>query len=45
MTRDTTLALVSRAPYRKIQAYRDRMGWPIPWYSSFLARTSTTTST
>jgi predicted dithiol-disulfide oxidoreductase (DUF899 family)/ketosteroid isomerase-like protein len=33
--RKTTLALVSRAPLRKIEAYRKRMGWAIPWYSSF----------
>jgi predicted dithiol-disulfide oxidoreductase (DUF899 family) len=33
--RDTSFALVSRAPQAKIQAYRPRMGWTIPWYSSF----------
>jgi predicted dithiol-disulfide oxidoreductase (DUF899 family) len=33
--RDTTLALVSRAPMTKIEPYRQRMGWTIPWYSSF----------
>jgi predicted dithiol-disulfide oxidoreductase (DUF899 family)/ketosteroid isomerase-like protein len=33
--RKTTLALVSRAPLKKIEAYRNRMGWTIPWYSSF----------
>jgi predicted dithiol-disulfide oxidoreductase (DUF899 family) len=33
--RDTTLALVSRAPLAKIERFRDRMGWSIPWYSSF----------
>jgi uncharacterized protein (TIGR02246 family) len=33
--RKTTLALVSRAPLKKIEAYRKRMGWTIPWYSSF----------
>jgi len=33
--RDTSFALVSRAPIAKIEAYRDRMGWTIPWYSSF----------
>jgi len=26
--------LVSIAPIEKIEAYRARMGWPIPWYSS-----------
>ena len=33
--RDTSFALVSRAPITKIEAYRQRMGWTIPWYSSF----------
>ncbi|GAA1458375.1 DUF899 domain-containing protein [Nocardiopsis exhalans] len=33
--RDTTLALVSRAPYPEIAAVRERMGWTVPWYSSF----------
>jgi predicted dithiol-disulfide oxidoreductase (DUF899 family) len=33
--RDTSLALVSRAPIDKIEAYRTRMGWSLPWYSSF----------
>jgi predicted dithiol-disulfide oxidoreductase (DUF899 family) len=33
--RDTSFALVSRAPLAKIAAYRKRMGWTIPWYSSF----------
>jgi predicted dithiol-disulfide oxidoreductase (DUF899 family) len=33
--RDTSFALVSRAPLAKIQAYRKRMGWTIPWFSSF----------
>ena len=32
--RDTSLALVSRAPLANIQAYRKRMGWALPWYSS-----------
>jgi predicted dithiol-disulfide oxidoreductase (DUF899 family) len=32
--RDTSFALVSRAPLRKIAAYKDRMSWTIPWYSS-----------
>ena len=31
--RDTSLVLVSRAPLAKIEAYRKRMGWTIPWYS------------
>jgi predicted dithiol-disulfide oxidoreductase (DUF899 family) len=33
--RDTTLALVSRAPLAKIAPFRSRMGWTVPWYSSF----------
>jgi len=33
--RDTSFALVSRAPIAKLEAYRRRMGWTIPWYSSF----------
>jgi predicted dithiol-disulfide oxidoreductase (DUF899 family) len=33
--RDTSFALVSRAPLAKITAYKKRMGWTIPWYSSF----------
>jgi predicted dithiol-disulfide oxidoreductase (DUF899 family) len=33
--RDTSFALVSRAPIDKLEAYRKRMGWTIPWYSSF----------
>ncbi len=33
--RDTSFAAVSRAPIAKIEAYRERMGWTTPWYSSF----------
>lgn len=32
--RDTTLVMVSRAPLEKIEKYKERMGWSIPWYSS-----------
>jgi predicted dithiol-disulfide oxidoreductase (DUF899 family) len=32
--RDTSLALISRAPLASVQAYRKRMGWELPWYSS-----------
>jgi predicted dithiol-disulfide oxidoreductase (DUF899 family) len=32
--RDTSLALVSRAPLAVIEPYRRRMGWTLPWYSS-----------
>ena len=41
--RHDSFALVSRAPLAKIEPYRKRMGWTIPWYSSFGA-TSTSTS-
>ena len=34
-TRATTLALVSRAPFAKLDAFKKRMGWTLPWYSSF----------
>ena len=33
--RNTTLVAVSRAPYEKIAAFRERMGWAFPWYSSY----------
>jgi predicted dithiol-disulfide oxidoreductase (DUF899 family) len=32
--RDITMAAVSRASVPKIEAYRKRMGWSFPWYSS-----------
>jgi predicted dithiol-disulfide oxidoreductase (DUF899 family) len=32
--RDTTLLLSSRAPLERLLAYRDRMGWEIPWVST-----------
>jgi predicted dithiol-disulfide oxidoreductase (DUF899 family) len=32
--RDITIAAVSRAPYPKLAAYRQRMGWSFPWLSS-----------
>ncbi|MDE1179045.1 DUF899 domain-containing protein [Paraburkholderia sp.] len=31
---DVTLSAVSRAPFAKLQAYRQRMGWTFPWASS-----------
>jgi predicted dithiol-disulfide oxidoreductase (DUF899 family) len=34
-SRDTTYALVSRAPLEKLQAYAASRGWTLPWYSSF----------
>ncbi|MGH2393816.1 MAG: DUF899 domain-containing protein, partial [Candidatus Limnocylindria bacterium] len=33
--RDTSLALVSRAPLDKLEAYQRRRGWTFPWYSSY----------
>ena len=33
--RDTTFALVSRAPYAKLAAWQQRRGWTVPWYSSY----------
>ena len=32
--RDISLVLVSRAPLEKIESYKGRMGWDLPWYSS-----------
>ncbi|MFY9935143.1 MAG: DUF899 domain-containing protein [Streptosporangiaceae bacterium] len=32
--RDVTLLLVSQAPLAKLQAYKRRMGWSVPWVSS-----------
>jgi predicted dithiol-disulfide oxidoreductase (DUF899 family) len=32
--RDTTLILASRGPLEKLLAFRERMGWDIPWVSS-----------
>lgn len=33
--RDVSIVLVSRAPLAKLQGYRARMGWQLPWVSSF----------
>ena len=33
--RDVTTLLVSHAPLEKLQAYKRRMGWVVPWASSF----------
>jgi len=32
--RDVTMVVVSRAPYPKLAAYQQRMGWPFKWVSS-----------
>ncbi len=33
-TRDTTFAMVSRAPLAKLERWKAKRGWDIPWYSS-----------
>ncbi len=33
-SRDTSLAVVSRAPLAKIEPFKTRMGWAFPWFSS-----------
>jgi predicted dithiol-disulfide oxidoreductase (DUF899 family) len=33
--RDVTLICISRAPFDKIQPYKERMGWQFPWASSY----------
>jgi predicted dithiol-disulfide oxidoreductase (DUF899 family) len=33
--RDTTFALVARAPYAKLAAWKARRGWCVPWWSSY----------
>ncbi|WRZ93538.1 DUF899 domain-containing protein [Streptomyces sp. NBC_01007] len=34
-SRGTEFAAVSRAPYTKILPFKARMGWTVPWYSSY----------
>jgi predicted dithiol-disulfide oxidoreductase (DUF899 family) len=33
--RETTVAVVSRAPLAKIEPFKQSMGWTFPWYSSY----------
>ncbi|MBD2108279.1 DUF899 domain-containing protein [Nodosilinea sp. FACHB-13] len=33
--RDTSFALISRAPLAKLEQYKARQGWTLPWVSSF----------
>lgn len=33
--RDTTYAMVSRAPLDKLERWKAKKGWDLPWYSSF----------
>jgi predicted dithiol-disulfide oxidoreductase (DUF899 family) len=32
--RDTTYAMVSRAPLAKLESWKEKRGWEVPWYSS-----------
>jgi predicted dithiol-disulfide oxidoreductase (DUF899 family) len=34
-TRDTSYAMVSRAPLAKLERWKAKKGWDLPWYSSF----------
>jgi predicted dithiol-disulfide oxidoreductase (DUF899 family) len=34
-SRDTAYAVISRAPYAKIAAYKKAHGWDFPWYSAY----------
>ncbi len=36
--RDTTIAVISRAPIEKIERWKHKMGWTFPWYSSYGSR-------
>ena len=33
-TRDTSYAMVSRAPLEKLESWKAKQGWRVPWYSS-----------
>ncbi|MFI6866101.1 DUF899 domain-containing protein [Nocardia sp. NPDC050406] len=33
--RDTSYAMVSRAPLAKLQRWKEKKGWTVPWYSSY----------
>ena len=35
MNHDVMFSAISRAPFAKLQAYKQRMGWTFPWASSF----------
>ena len=37
-TRDTSYAMVSRAPLAKLERWKAKKGWQVPWYSSFGTR-------
>jgi predicted dithiol-disulfide oxidoreductase (DUF899 family) len=34
-TRDTSYAMVSRAPLAKLERWKAQKGWDVPWYSSY----------
>jgi predicted dithiol-disulfide oxidoreductase (DUF899 family) len=34
-TQETSFVVVSRAPIEKLEKYKAKMGWDIPWFSSF----------
>ena len=34
-SRDTSVAVVSRAPLEKLERYKAKKGWTFPWYSSY----------
>ncbi|KAH0564870.1 hypothetical protein GP486_001739 [Trichoglossum hirsutum] len=34
-SRDTNFVVISRAPVAKLEAFKARMSWDFPWYSSF----------
>jgi predicted dithiol-disulfide oxidoreductase (DUF899 family) len=34
-SRDTNFAVISRAPLAKLEDYKARRGWTVPWYSSY----------
>lgn len=33
--KDTSLVLISRAPLAKLEPYKKRMNWTLPWFSSY----------
>jgi len=36
--RDTFFCLVSRAPLAKIEPFKKRVGWNVPWFSSSISQ-------
>ncbi|KAK1753907.1 hypothetical protein QBC47DRAFT_414831 [Echria macrotheca] len=34
-SRNTSMVVVSRAPFDKIAAWKEKLGWTFPWYSSY----------